>query len=104
MTEFRLCSIGDLPEDGSPTRHEVGGRTLAVVRIDDDIYVLGDTCTHAEVSLSGGEVDVDTLELMCPKHGASFCLRTGDALTLPATRPTPTYAVRREGDDVMVEL
>ena len=67
-------------------------------------YAIGDVCSHANVSLSDGEVMCDTKELECPKHGSLFSLRTGAPSTLPATRPVPVYSVRREGDDVVVEL
>jgi 3-phenylpropionate/trans-cinnamate dioxygenase ferredoxin subunit len=87
-----LCSIDDLV-DGGVRRFDVDGRSLAVVRLGDDVYVLGDRCSHADVSLSDGEVDEDECTLECPKHGSQFDLRTGEALTLPATRPVPVYEV-----------
>ncbi len=57
------------------------------------VYALGDTCSHDEVSLSEGCVDADDRSLECRKHGAQFDLTTGEPLTLPATRPVPTYEV-----------
>ena len=48
---------------------------IAVVRIDDDWYAIGDTCTHQDISLSEGEVDPDDLEIECWKHGSSFLAR-----------------------------
>ena len=64
----------------------------------------GDTCSHAEVSLAEGMVDTDECALECWKHGSLFSLESGEALTLPATRPVPTYVVRVDGDDVFVDL
>jgi 3-phenylpropionate/trans-cinnamate dioxygenase ferredoxin component len=78
---------------GTVTRIDVGGVAVALVRIDDDVYAIGDVCSHANVSLSEGEVLVDEREIECPKHGSTFSLETGEPLTLPATQPVPVYHV-----------
>jgi 3-phenylpropionate/trans-cinnamate dioxygenase ferredoxin subunit len=78
---------------GTARRVEVGDVAVAVVRIDDDVYAIGDVCSHANVSLSEGEVWVDERELECPKHGSTFDLKTGEPVTLPATQPVPVYGV-----------
>lgn len=77
--------------DGTSTRVVIGGIPVAIVRIGDDVYAIGDTCSHANVSLSGGEVWCDELEIECPKHGSTFSLVTGAAITLPATQPVPVF-------------
>ena len=99
----RLCALDDLkPLD--PAYFEVGKHKLCVVRIEDDVYVIGDTCTHAEVSLSEGEVDPDTKMIECWKHGSMFSLTDGHPDSLPATQPVAVYtAVVRDGD-VHVEV
>jgi 3-phenylpropionate/trans-cinnamate dioxygenase ferredoxin subunit len=96
-----LGPLAELPPGGA-RRYEVGGVAIAVVRIDDDVYAIGDTCSHQDVSLAEGEVDEDERTIECWKHGSSFSLETGEALTLPATRPVPTYEVRVEGDEIVV--
>jgi 3-phenylpropionate/trans-cinnamate dioxygenase ferredoxin component len=88
-TSFPLDEI----EPGTARRVDVGGVPIAVVRIDDEVYAIGDVCSHANVSLSEGEVWADERELECPKHGSTFDLRTGEPVTLPATQPVPVYAV-----------
>jgi 3-phenylpropionate/trans-cinnamate dioxygenase ferredoxin subunit len=80
-------------EPGTVRRVDVGGLPVAVVRIDDEVYAIGDVCSHANVSLSEGEVWADERELECPKHGSTFDLKTGEPVTLPATQPVPVYAV-----------
>jgi 3-phenylpropionate/trans-cinnamate dioxygenase ferredoxin component len=80
-------------EPGTARRVDVGGLPVAVVRIDDEVYAIGDVCSHANVSLSEGEVWADERELECPKHGSTFDLKTGEPVTLPATQPVPVYAV-----------
>jgi 3-phenylpropionate/trans-cinnamate dioxygenase ferredoxin subunit len=99
----RLCATTDV-EPGTARRFDVDGHRIAVVRIGDDWYAIGDRCSHADYSLSEGDVWEDECELECPKHGSTFSLRTGEPQTLPATRPVPVYALRVEGDDVVVEL
>ena len=99
----RLCALEDLP-DGEGARFEVDGRALAVVRLGDAVYVIGDTCSHADVSLSPGEVDPDACTIECPKHGSEFDLRTGAPRSLPAVRPVPKYEASVVDGDVVVEL
>ena len=85
-----VCSLSDLAP-GSATRFMVDGRPVAVVRIGDDVYAIGDTCSHGNVSLSEGEVHCDTKELECWKHGSAFSLTSGVPNTLPATQPVPVF-------------
>jgi 3-phenylpropionate/trans-cinnamate dioxygenase ferredoxin subunit len=103
MSEVRVCSVNDV-KPGAARRVDVDGHRLAVVRIGDDWYVLGDECSHADYSLSEGDVWEDEREIECPKHGSTFSLETGDPQTLPATQPVPVYSVRVDGDDVLVTL
>lgn len=98
-----MCSVADV-ESGSSRRFDVDGHRLCVVHIGDSWYVVGDECSHQDYSLSEGEVWEEECEVECPKHGSTFDLRTGEAMTLPATQPIPTYAVRVDGDKVVVSL
>ena len=98
-----LCMLDELV-DGAGARFDVDGHRLAVVRLGDDVYVIGDRCTHADFSLSEGEVDPDDCTIECWKHGSEFSLRDGVPRSLPATRPVPTYAVTIEDGHVHVEL
>ena len=103
MAEVRVCSVNDV-KPGAAKRVDTDGHRLAIVRIGDDWYVLGDECSHEDYSLSEGDVWEDDREIECPKHGSTFSLETGDPQTLPATQPVPVYAVRVDGDDVLVTL
>jgi 3-phenylpropionate/trans-cinnamate dioxygenase ferredoxin component len=78
---------------GSATRVMVGDVAVAVVRIDDEVYAIGDRCSHANVSLASGDVYAEDREIECPQHGSMFSLVTGDAHTLPATQPVPVFDV-----------
>lgn len=98
-----LCAVDDL-EPGSSRRFEVAGHRIAVVRIGDDLYAIGDRCTHQDVSLAEGDVDSDHRTLECWKHGSLFELETGVPTVLPATKPVPVYDIVSEDGDVFVEL
>jgi 3-phenylpropionate/trans-cinnamate dioxygenase ferredoxin subunit len=103
MAKVTLCPLAELPP-GSARRFEVAGRRIAVVRIDDDVYALGDQCTHANISLAEGEVDTDERTIECWKHGSTFSLETGEALILPATKAEPVYDVRVDDGQIVVVL
>lgn len=103
MTLERLCSIHDVP-DGEARRFQLGKVAVAVVRIDDSWYAIGDRCTHQDISLSEGEVHPESLELECWKHGSCFSLTTGEPSSLPATKPTPVFTVKVDGEDVYLEI
>ena len=77
MSSTVVCSLDELAP-GTARRFEIDGIAVAVVRIDDDVYAIGDVCSHANVSLSDGEVWCDERELECPKHGSTFDLTTGN--------------------------
>lgn len=85
-----VCAFDEL-DDGSANLFEVDGVPVSVVRVGDDVYALADICSHANVSLSGGEVWCDELELECPKHASAFSLITGEPSTLPATQPVKVF-------------
>lgn len=80
---------------------EVDGVLVVVVNLDGQFYAIEDVCTHDGGPLGEGELEGH--ELICPRHGARFDVRTGDALTLPAFEAAPIYEVRVENGDVLVE-
>ena len=89
-TTITVCQLDAIPS-GTARKFDVAGVSVAVVRIGDDVYAIGDVCSHADVSLSDGEVWCDELELECPKHGSAFNLTTGEPATFPATQPVPVF-------------
>ena len=74
--------LDELP-DGKAHRVEVGGHVIALVRIGDDVYAIGDRCSHQDISLSEGEVLADECTLECWKHGSAFSLETGEPSRCP---------------------
>ena len=100
-TTARLCAVGDLAT-GEARRFDVAGLRVALVRIGEEFYAVGDRCSHEDFSLADGEVWPAECEIECAKHGSTFDLRTGAPCSLPATRPVPVYDVVVVGDDVSV--
>ena len=97
----RVCALSELEED-APHRVEIDGVPVSVVRTCGEVYAINDICSHANVSLSEGEVEDCQIE--CWLHGSRFDLRTGKPSGLPATRPVPVYPVKIVGDDVLVSV
>jgi 3-phenylpropionate/trans-cinnamate dioxygenase ferredoxin subunit len=87
---------------GKPMRIEKDGKSICVAKIGDEVFAVDDTCTHSDASLSEG--DITDFKIECWLHGAEFDLRTGQALTLPATQALETYAVKIDGNSVTVEI
>jgi 3-phenylpropionate/trans-cinnamate dioxygenase ferredoxin subunit len=84
-----------------PLAAEVDGVAVVVLRCGDELYAVEDRCTHDGEALTGAEVE--DCQIICPRHGAHFCLRTGEALTPPAYEPLRTYRARLAGGRVLVE-
>ena len=97
----RVASLQDLAED-SALRVKVGQTPICLARSGGTVYAVNDVCTHADVSLSEGEVEGGRIE--CWLHGSQFDLASGAPTGLPATVPVATYAVKTEGDDVFVAV
>ena len=102
MSARPVLRLSDLPEVGA-VRVVLDGVPVAVVRDEEGhVHAIGDTCSHAEVSLSEGEVEDCTIE--CWLHGSRFDLRTGKPTGLPATEPVPVFPTQINGDDVLIDL
>jgi 3-phenylpropionate/trans-cinnamate dioxygenase ferredoxin subunit len=100
MSEVRIPAADVKP--GTAVRLDAGATGVCLVRIDDSFYAIGDRCSHANVSLSEGEIDPDERWIECWKHGSAFSLEDGQPQSLPAIAPVPVYTVAVEGDEVVV--
>jgi len=96
-----VASLDEIPEEGA-IRVELDGKPLCIARSMGEVFAVSDICSHADVSLSEGDVEDGTVE--CWLHGSRFDLRTGAPTGLPATKPVATYPVTVEGSDVFVKL
>jgi 3-phenylpropionate/trans-cinnamate dioxygenase ferredoxin subunit len=88
--KVEIGALETLPRDRG-VRVAIGDERIALFRIGDEVFAVGDRCSHAEASLAEGEIF--DYEVECPRHGSEFDLRTGKPLSLPATKPVPTYEV-----------
>jgi 3-phenylpropionate/trans-cinnamate dioxygenase ferredoxin subunit len=87
--------------EASTLTAEVDGYPVVVARCGEMLFAVEDRCTHDGESLAGAEID--NCEIICPRHGARFDLRTGDALTPPAYEPIRTFNVRQQDGRILVE-
>ena len=97
MSDLALADL----EHGKPVRIEKNGQSICVTRVGDEVFAIGDVCSHSDASLSEG--DVTDYKIECWLHGAEFDLRTGQALTPPAVAPVKVYSVSVDGDSVTVD-
>jgi len=86
--------------DGQTRSIAVGRRMIAVARSGEDYFAIEDICTHDGAPLTGGEIEGK--EIICPRHGARFCLRTGEALTPPAYEPVRVFETKIEDGHLWV--
>lgn len=99
----RIGPLDDL-KPGTAKRVEIGSHRISLVRIEDDVYAIGDVCSHQDISLSEGEVLCEDRAIECWKHGSAFSLETGEPESLPATQPVPVYEVRVVDGEIEVVI
>jgi 3-phenylpropionate/trans-cinnamate dioxygenase ferredoxin component len=90
----------DSLRDGGRINCEVDGYFVQIVRVGDDYYAFEDRCTHDDAPLD--DAPIEGRELICPRHGARFCLKSGTALTPPAYEPLRLFAAREHGGRIEV--
>jgi 3-phenylpropionate/trans-cinnamate dioxygenase ferredoxin subunit len=86
--------------DGHARSIAAGRRMIAVARRGDEFFAIEDICTHDGAELTGGAIE--GTEIICPRHGARFCLRTGEALSPPAYEPVRVFATKIEDGHLWV--
>ena len=97
----RVGRISEVP-NGRPEVFVVEDRHIAIYRLDGGYYAIEDICTHDGGPLAEGEIEGG--EVICPRHGARFDIKTGAVRSMPAITPVEAYPVRVEGDDLFVGL
>lgn len=98
---IKVAVVEDVKE-GCCTPVEVAGEQIALFNLDGDFYALRDKCSHARANLSDGEVEGN--EIVCPLHGATFNITSGEATGPPAYNGVKTYRVRVTGTDIELEV
>ena len=101
MVKVKTFPTKDITQNASKV-FNIDDNDIAIINCNDEYYAIDDLCSHAEASLSDGEVYDCKVE--CPLHGAEFDLKTGEAITLPATKSVNTYPVSIEDDYLFLEI
>lgn len=102
MSEFvEVAKVADIPDPGK-SLFEVDDRLVVVFHVNGEFYCLDDVCTHDDGPLGEGCLEGHTIA--CPRHGAKFDVRSGRALTMPATEPTTAHQVKVDGDTIFVKI
>ena len=94
-----VAKVGELAP-GSHRVVDIDGASVAVFNVGGEYYAIEDVCTHDGGQLTGGTVEGD--QVVCPRHGARFSIKTGNALTAPAYEPTAKFPVRVENGVIQV--
>ena len=96
MSDISLATLAE----GKPVRIEKNGESICVARVGSEVFAIGDVCSHSDASLSEGEINGFKIE--CWLHGAEFDLRSGAALTPPATQALQSFKVQRNGNQLVI--
>ena len=89
----------DIPRGGWETV-DLDGTLVAVFNLDGEFFAIEDVCTHDGAVLSGAPIEGD--QIICPRHGARFSIKTGEVLAPPAWEPVPTFPVKLEDGKIYV--
>jgi 3-phenylpropionate/trans-cinnamate dioxygenase ferredoxin subunit len=102
MSEFQqVAKLSEIPDPGKLVV-EIDERLVVLFRVKGGVSCIDDVCTHDGGPLGEGKLEGTTIA--CPRHGAKFDIRTGAALTMPATEGTVVHEVKVEGDEIFVKL
>lgn len=96
---IRVAAVGEIAP-GACKVADVDGTTVAVFNIGGEFFAIEDVCTHDGGELASGTLEGD--QVVCPRHGARFCVRTGEALSAPAYEPTAKFPLRIENGVIEV--
>lgn len=100
MAKHKAAKLSEIAP-GTTRRIVVDSMEILLCNVEGKIYAIEDVCTHDGGPLDQGELEGECV--VCPRHGATFDVRTGDALTLPAVLPLMKFGVTVEGDDIYVD-
>lgn len=101
MPWVRTIAVEDLEANNMTRTVLDDGHVIALIRLEDGIYALDDTCTHAEASLSAGDIVGE--HVRCPLHGAEFEIPTGRVKSFPAVVGVNSYETKVEDDTILVK-
>ncbi len=98
---LEIAPVSELPE-GERMFIEAAGRSIVIFNLAGKLFAIGDVCSHDNGPVGDGEIEEN--EIICPRHGARFDIRTGKATSLPAVVDIPSYPVRVKGEMIEIGL
>lgn len=101
LNYIEIAQVAEIPEN-SRIFLEVSGIPVVVVNLGGTIHAFGDVCTHDNGPLGDG--DLDGFEIKCPRHGARFDIRTGNAIRGPAFHDIPVFPVKIENGSILLGI
>jgi 3-phenylpropionate/trans-cinnamate dioxygenase ferredoxin subunit len=104
LKKLEFISVGTIEEllDGQKLFVEVDDLPIVIMNVAGQYYAIADVCSHDDGPV--GEGDIEGFEIICPRHGARFDIRTGRALALPAFVDIPVYPVRLVGAEIEIGI
>ena len=92
QVEFvKIAPVNEVPS-GERLFIEIDGKPIVIFNLAGNLYAIGDVCTHDDGPLGDG--DLEGFNIVCPRHGAEFDVKTGKAVQMPAVVDIPAYSVR----------
>jgi 3-phenylpropionate/trans-cinnamate dioxygenase ferredoxin subunit len=93
-TELEYIEIAPTDQilDGERLFVELGGKSIVLVNLAGKLFAIGDVCSHDNGPVGDGEIEEN--EIICPRHGARFDIRSGKVTSLPAIKDIPAYPIR----------
>ncbi|MDA0829911.1 MAG: non-heme iron oxygenase ferredoxin subunit [Burkholderiales bacterium] len=95
----KVCSVTDV-QLGKWCQTDLDGTIVVIYNLDGQFFAIEDVCTHDGAILSGCPLEGD--EVVCPRHGARFSVKTGEALSAPAWEATATFPIKIENDHILI--
>ncbi len=102
--KLEYIQVGSVEElkQGERIFIEIDGKPIVIINLNGDYYAIGDVCSHDDGPV--GEGNLEGFEIICPRHGAHFDIRTGKVLALPAFVDIPAYPIRVVGDQIEIGI
>jgi 3-phenylpropionate/trans-cinnamate dioxygenase ferredoxin subunit len=91
-------------KEGKAKSFTLGDEKIVISNVSGEYFAVSDVCSHDDGELVSGECDlVENCQIVCPRHGARFDVKTGKATRMPAIAPIATFKVNVVGDEIEVE-
>ena len=101
MSRLKVASLSQIKE-GEMIAVDTSAGSIAVTRIGNEICAFQNVCTHDDNPLDDGKIEGE--EVICPRHGARFNIRTGAVCRMPATSDIEVYPAHLSGEDVFLDI